>query len=109
MAGFNEEEGFYQTNFYDNQNYGFDPNAQAPFGQEPQFGQFDYNQGYTKGSTFGGDAGFGADQSSYTGSILTPNAMAYTDKTVGGDTEEDEPPLLEELGVNFDHIVQKVS
>uniref|UniRef100_A0A2C9JNP7 Protein YIPF n=1 Tax=Biomphalaria glabrata TaxID=6526 RepID=A0A2C9JNP7_BIOGL len=43
----------------------------------------------------------------YTGSILTPSAAAYQEKPIPGDTEEDEPPLLEELGINFDHIVQK--
>ncbi|KAH9507860.1 Protein yipf5 [Bulinus truncatus] len=106
MSGFPEGEGFFQTNYYDNQNYAFDANAQSQFGQEPQFGQFDYN--YAGNSGYGGDRGFAAaDQSMYTGSILTPNTVQFQEKSVVGDTEDDEPPLLEELGIKFDHIVQK--
>ncbi|BFZ15324.1 hypothetical protein BsWGS_18363 [Bradybaena similaris] len=100
-----ENEGFYQSNYYDNQSYGYDPNAEAQFGQEPQFGQFNYNQGgYAEGSTYG----VSADQSVYTGSILTPSPVAVQEKhDRGSDNYEDEPPLMEELGINFDHIVQK--
>ncbi|CAG5135316.1 unnamed protein product [Candidula unifasciata] len=100
-----ENEGFFQSNYYDNQSYGYDPNAEAQFGQEPQFGQFNYNQGgYAGGSAYG----VAADQSMYTGSILTPSPIAVQEKhDTGTDHYEDEPPLMEELGINFDHIVQK--
>ena len=46
----------------------------------------------------------------YTGSIMTPSAQpVYADKTdtSGPDDYDNEPPLMEELGINFDHIVQK--
>ncbi|MBN3310289.1 YIPF5 protein, partial [Amia calva] len=45
-------------------------------------------------------------EQSYTGQVLHPTrpvGSAYT----GTDTYEEEPPLLEELGINFDHIWQK--
>ena len=45
----------------------------------------------------------------YTGSIMTPAAPVYGEKAESGSGEnyDDEPPLMEELGINFDHIVQK--
>ncbi|KAK3099603.1 hypothetical protein FSP39_006900 [Pinctada imbricata] len=44
----------------------------------------------------------------YTGSIMTPDSNAFTSpSTTGEDDYENEPPLLEELGINFDHIRQK--
>ncbi|TKC50778.1 hypothetical protein EI555_018736 [Monodon monoceros] len=48
-------------------------------------------------------------QQPYTGQIFQP-AQAYTPTTPQpfyGNNFEDEPPLLEELGINFDHIWQK--
>ncbi|XP_005111531.2 protein YIPF5 [Aplysia californica] len=105
MSGFDQQEGFFQTNYYDNQqNYSYDNQGQqAQFGQEPQFGQFDYSQGYS------GEQQYAApEQNMYTGSIMTPSTSNFADKAdSGGDSYEDEPPLMEELGINFDHIVQK--
>uniref|UniRef100_A0A0B7APR4 Protein YIPF n=1 Tax=Arion vulgaris TaxID=1028688 RepID=A0A0B7APR4_9EUPU len=110
MSEFERNEGFFQSNYYDNQSYAYDPNAETQFGQEPQFGQFNYSQGaYVGGSGYGVDPSFATpEQSIYTGSIMTPNPMAMQEKhETGGDSYDDEPPLMEELGINFDHIVQK--
>ncbi|WAQ99697.1 YIPF5-like protein, partial [Mya arenaria] len=68
-----------------------------------QFGQFDYNQqGYGVDSSYGQSSG----QPGYNPSILTPDQSAFAAPPTG-DNYEDEPPLMEELGINFDHIVQK--
>lgn len=109
MSGFNQEGDFFQSNYYDNQNYAYDVNSQAQFGQEQQFGQFDYSQGYG-GPNQGYDQGFMAadPQTPFTGSIMTPSPLVYEEKNgSGGDNYDDEPPLMEELGINFDHIIQK--
>ncbi|XP_033743733.1 protein YIPF5-like [Pecten maximus] len=99
------QEGFYSGN-YDATNQGYDMNSGSTqgFGQDPQFGQFDYSQGYT------GDQSYSAPQNVYTGSIMTPevpNTYSGPRSQGGGDNFEDEPPLMEELGINFDHITQK--
>ncbi|XP_052792331.1 protein YIPF5-like [Mya arenaria] len=105
MSGFGQDDGFYSGG-YDNQNqnqdisYGQSGYAQ---GQDPQFGQFDYNQqGYGVDSSYGQSSG----QPGYNPSILTPDQSAFAAPPTG-DNYEDEPPLMEELGINFDHIVQK--
>ncbi|XP_076446020.1 protein YIPF5-like [Babylonia areolata] len=103
MSGFNQDDGFFQSGYYDNQQQsqgqqqyhaGYEYGSQQ-FGQEQQFGQFDYNQ-----------QGYGGSQ--YTGSIMTP-ASPYNAQpsSPGEENYEDEPPLMEELGINFDHITQK--
>ncbi|XP_060083713.1 protein YIPF5-like [Ylistrum balloti] len=99
------QEGFYSGN-YDTANQGYDMNSASAqgFGQDPQFGQFDYSQGYA------GDQTYSAPQNVYTGSIMTPevpNTYSGPASNGGGDNFEDEPPLMEELGINFDHITQK--
>ncbi|CAH1778165.1 unnamed protein product [Owenia fusiformis] len=67
--------------------------------QQQDFGQFDYSQG--------GQQPYDAYSapSDYTGSIMTPDTSSapYT----GSESFEDEPPLMEELGINFEHIIQK--
>ncbi|OWF37274.1 protein YIPF5-like [Mizuhopecten yessoensis] len=99
------QEGFYSGN-YDASNQGYDMNsagAGQTFGQDPQFGQFDYSQGYP-------DQSNSAPQNVYAGSIMTPevpNAYTGPSSNSGGDSYEDELPLMEELGINFDHITQK--
>ncbi|XP_067140118.1 protein YIPF5-like [Centruroides vittatus] len=72
-------------------NYSYDFGS-SDFGSEPQFATFDYNQELPS--------------TPYRGSILTPVPLNPT-YTSSGDNFEDEPPLLEELGINFDHIMQK--
>jgi len=42
----------------------------------------------------------------YSGSLLNPNEAPYV-PTSSGNEFDDEPPLLEELGINPDHILQK--
>jgi hypothetical protein len=110
MSEFERNEGFFQSNYYDNQSYTYDPNADTQFGQEPQFGQFNYAQsGYSGAPTYGVETSYSThEQSAYTGSIMTPNPMAMQEKHETGSTSyDDDPPLMEELGINFDHIVQK--
>ncbi|GAB6033275.1 hypothetical protein CHUAL_012875 [Chamberlinius hualienensis] len=80
--------------------YSFDMSG-ADFAEEQQFGTFDYNSG-------GQSAPISA--SPYTGSIMTPQ-VSYDSRAVnasGPTNFDDEPPLMEELGINFDHIMQKV-
>ncbi|XP_026476248.1 protein YIPF5-like [Ctenocephalides felis] len=46
----------------------------------------------------------------YTGQVYDPNLMPKTDQYShggGGGEFDDEPPLLEELGINPDHILKK--
>ncbi|KAK6172596.1 hypothetical protein SNE40_016219 [Patella caerulea] len=96
MAQFGENDGFYSAS-YDQQIPGYEM-GQTNFGQEQQFGQFDYNQGYPP-----------SGNAQYSGSIFTPQAApVYTAPPGGPEDYENEPPLMEELGINFDHILQKV-
>lgn len=91
------EQDFYQTGYYiDDQGqvaYTYDPNY--TFGHEQQEGENAYDP---------------TIESSYSGQIFQPTAapaagnMSYTP---AADGSEEEPPLLEELGVNFEHIWQK--
>ena len=53
------------------------------------------------------------DQQQYTGQIMQPSQQGspggmknFADSGYAG-SFDDEPPLLEELGINFDHIYQK--
>lgn len=64
-------------------------------------GYVDPQQGYDSSS-------YGAPQQppGFVGSILTPAARAPLSYD-SQNSFEDEPPLLEELGINFDHIYQK--
>ncbi|CAH1267318.1 YIPF5 [Branchiostoma lanceolatum] len=99
------DQGFFQTNYtgYDdqNQNAGYDGG-----GQQHQYpaGGYDYSQqqgGYpAQPNIFTPDT-----SSSYAGYTQTDGASPMGP----GDPNsfEDEPPLLEELGINFDHITQK--
>ncbi|KAL8589885.1 hypothetical protein ACOMHN_023972 [Nucella lapillus] len=117
MSGFNQDDGFFQSGHYDQQQQsqgqqqqqqyaGYDYSGQQ-FGQEQQFGQFEYSQQAGYGGGGGGGGGAGAQ---YSGSIMTP-ASPYTapPSSPGEENYEDELPLMEELGINFDHITQKVS
>ncbi|XP_053573130.1 protein YIPF5 [Bombina bombina] len=90
---------FYQTSYsiddqsqgygapYNNKQYAYDYSQQAGFMPQDMMNQ----------------------QQPYTGQIYQP-AQTYTPtstESVYGSTFDDEPPLLEELGINFDHIWQK--
>lgn len=51
------------------------------------------------------------NSTTYGGSFYDPNAYAAPDPIydgAGGDDFDNEPPLLEELGINPNHIMQKV-
>jgi len=87
-----------------------------PQGQE--FQQFDYGNYGQAGTTSTG--GYPANpetnpylsnmEGAYTGSMFVPDSSVPPDsyKTVHGSSEwDDEPPLLEELGINPDHILKK--
>ncbi|KAL5012449.1 hypothetical protein ScPMuIL_011000 [Solemya velum] len=103
MSGsFNQEDGFLQTTYEDQQTSGYDMGG-GQFGHEPQFGQFDYaqQQTYTSQQTT-----YTGPQQSYPGSILSPE-MQQPYQPSSTENFEDEPPLMEELGINFDHIIQK--
>jgi len=95
--------------------FSMDPN----FGQEQQFQSFDYTQSAGNPPavpetavpcipTFDPSYISPAPQP-YTGQFLNPNKAVYSaPEAVSGSTDfDDEPPLLEELGINPDHIFQK--
>ncbi|XP_024288031.1 protein YIPF5-like [Oncorhynchus tshawytscha] len=105
MSGFdNFNTDFYQSSYsVDDQGqpagYGYS-NTEDPYKQ----GQYDYSQpmGYSA-------PGMMQPQQPYTGQIYQPTA-AFTPsptQSMYGSSFDDEPPLLEELGINFDHIWQK--
>lgn len=82
--------------------------------QTYDFGSFDYSNSSAANNTFGGaenvGGGFGVPSTSPI-TTFTPNFDArHPGGNVGNmDTgvDEDEVPLLEELGIDFDHIKQK--
>jgi len=115
MSGFGQEDGFFQGGYGGEQQQGYD----MSYGQQQQsdFGNFDYSQQqqqqpgqgvYAGGQYDQAQSGFG-QQTPYMGNILTPDQHAFAQSSNGTDEEdyENEPPLLEELGINFDHIYQK--
>ncbi|XP_060563208.1 protein YIPF5-like isoform X2 [Ruditapes philippinarum] len=108
MSGFGQDDGFYSGggDYYNNPNQNQDINyAQSGYGQEQQFGQFDYSN---QSTNYGMEASYtGQQPAPYNPSILTPDSAQAFSAPPGGDNYEDEPPLMEELGINFDHIVQK--
>merc|ERR1712136_37149 len=88
--------------------FSMDPN----FGQEQQFQSFDYTQSAVNPSTVPEPAGMYSSAPApqpYTGQFLNPNEAMYSapEATSGSTDFDDEPPLLEELGINPDHIFQK--
>lgn len=113
MSNQNPNTGYYdwnqQGNENPNQGYRYDFGT-PEFGTQPQFGQFDYDAAAAQGMAMppppAPSHNIYPQLGAYSGSILTPETAA----TFGGvapDNYEDEPPLLEELGINFDHILQK--
>ncbi|XP_073431375.1 protein YIPF5 [Dendrobates tinctorius] len=105
MSNFdNFNQDFYQTSYsIDDQAQGYNYNAQGGAQYDKQY-QYDYNQqsGFMPPNMM-------AQQQPYTGQIYQP-MHTYTPTSpdsVYGSSFDDEPPLLEELGINFDHIWQK--
>lgn len=107
MSGFGQDDGFYNGGgYYDNQNQNQDISYTqgGGYGQDQQFAQFDYSQNFGMEGSYAGQQ---QGSSGYSPSILTPDtSQAYVARP-GTDNFDDEPPLMEELGINFDHIVQK--
>ncbi|XP_051019218.1 protein YIPF5 [Acomys russatus] len=107
MSGFdNLNSGFYQTS------YSIDEQSQPSYDYagsggpySKQYAGYDYSQ---QGRFVPPD--MMQPQQTYTGQIYQPT-QAYppsaTPQSFYGDSFEEEPPLLEELGINFDHIWQK--
>uniref|UniRef100_A0A8C5QZ78 Yip1 domain family member 5 n=1 Tax=Leptobrachium leishanense TaxID=445787 RepID=A0A8C5QZ78_9ANUR len=99
----NVHADFYQTSYSidEQQAQGYNYNT----GGQP-YDQYGYD--YSQQSTYVPPEMLNPQQP-YTGQIYHP-ATAYTPtltESVYGNSFDDEPPLLEELGINFDHIWQK--
>ncbi|KAG5265492.1 hypothetical protein AALO_G00243090 [Alosa alosa] len=88
------DQDFYQTGYYvDDQGqatYSYDPNY--PLSSEYQEGEGVYDSSM---------------DTAYPGQVFQPGLPPGMDYTATGDGYEEEPPLLEELGINFEHIWQK--
>jgi len=124
MANNVNQPGYY-NDYNDYNSSGYNIGEPEQFPQDPQFGQFDYSsqeQQQQQHQTVGGGYDTYAASASqpyyyppqhssqqYTGSILTPDPTAYgeTGGGSGGENFDDEPPLMEELGINFGHICHK--
>ncbi|MGH0127773.1 UNVERIFIED_CONTAM: hypothetical protein FKN15_044575 [Acipenser sinensis] len=106
MSGFDSlNPDFYQTSYsIDDQAQGtYDSNnAGDPYSNKQQYGNYNYpHQGGLS------TPGVMQPQQPYTGQIYQPTFTPSSPQSVYGSSFEDEPPLLEELGINFDHIWQK--
>jgi len=113
MSQFTQDHGFYNPNSSngwtassDQATYDIDPGNTSEFGVDQPFTTFEYNQQEvpatsTKPSSFGDVP---INEMPYTGTLLTPDSPSYN---LNSAELDDEPPLLEELGINFHHIVQK--
>ncbi|XP_004076177.1 protein YIPF5 isoform X1 [Oryzias latipes] len=103
MSGFdNLNTDFYQSSYsVDDQNqggYGYSTNENY----NKAYGQYDYSQPMAYPSPM-------QPAQPYTGQIFQPT-QTYTpsaSQSMYSNSFDDEPPLLEELGINFDHIWQK--
>ncbi|XP_034374332.1 LOW QUALITY PROTEIN: protein YIPF5 [Arvicanthis niloticus] len=104
MSGFdNLNSGFYQTS------YSIDEQSQQSYDYGGSGGP--YSKQYADYSQQGRFVlqNMMQPQQTYTGQFTSPT-QAYpptTPQSFYGDSFEEEPPLLEELGINFDHIWQK--
>lgn len=91
----------------DGSNFSYDMGG-ADFGQEQSFQSFEYTTG--PGGAGGAPPGGGPTMFTPGPSIMTPGVGVEAPGVGGGYPlagEEDEPPLLEELGINPDAILQK--
>ncbi|XP_064488526.1 protein YIPF5-like [Ornithodoros turicata] len=109
MSNYNPNQDYYYDWSSQQHQQPYYDTPQQGFGSDPQFGTFDYSsQGPNSG--YGDASAYIGGSSLYTGSILTPDSTIpppYGDTNGIDDDFENEPPLLEELGINFDHIMQK--
>merc|ERR1712212_871451 len=69
----------------------------------------DTNQAYSNpaGSQNGYESTQAYNPNAYTGPVYQPDGKSMPSSDIYGGGLEDEAPLLEELGINFDHIYQK--
>ena len=102
--GYSGNQDFYQGGFYDSphgdtssQQYGYPPQ------QESQY-SYSYDHGSTAGMYQPNQYQPGLNE--YSGSMDQGN-FSSTSNNYGSTSFEDEPPLLEELAINFDHIWEK--
>ncbi|OCT87757.1 protein YIPF5 isoform X1 [Xenopus laevis] len=105
MSNFdNFNTDFYQTSYsIDDQSQGYNYNAGgAQYSKQYPYDPYSQQGGFIPQE-------MNQQQQPYTGQIYQPT-QTYTPtatESVYGSTFDDEPPLLEELGINFDHIWQK--
>ncbi|XP_061102702.1 protein YIPF5-like [Conger conger] len=94
------EPDFYQSEYY------IDDQEQPAYSYEDAAHQ-DIDYDAPSPSVYAPAMGLGHPDPPYTGHVFQPAKDSGTDAYTSTDTFEDEPPLLEELGINFDHIWQK--
>ncbi|KAK6493605.1 protein YIPF7-like [Huso huso] len=101
MAGFPQfDQDFYQSGFnIDEQGHEPD-NCQTPSHPYENIDTSTANPGVYA------SPGQAYTEQAYTGQIFQPTHTSSSSYT-GTDSSDAEPPLLEELGINFDHICQK--
>ncbi|XP_023647341.1 protein YIPF5 [Paramormyrops kingsleyae] len=107
MSGFDN----FKTDFYES-SYSVDDQGQAAYGYantEDSYNKPYGGYGYSQQPGGYGVPSPGMAQQPYTGHIYqpTPAFTPSASQPIYGSSFEDEPPLLEELGINFDHIWQK--
>ncbi|KAK6756107.1 hypothetical protein RB195_014474 [Necator americanus] len=78
------------------------------------WGQFDYSQQQAPNQHYTNDQSYYQHQSHYSqsqnyygGQMFIPNSGVVGSPSGDGEDYENEPPLLEELGINFSHIKEK--
>lgn len=93
----------YYDNNDPNQAYSMNFNDANTFPADPQFQSFRYNTQDENFSEQQQSYPCYAPQPAYSGAIMTPDPSTFKP----ADDYEDEPPLMEELGINFEHICHK--
>ncbi|KAF5900935.1 Alstrom syndrome protein 1 isoform X1, partial [Clarias magur] len=91
------DQDFYQSEYY------IDNQAQDAYGYDPAYTSPQYQDIDCASPT--SDVYVSSTHQPYSGQIFQPAASTVAPEHT--DSFEDEPPLLEELGINFDHIWQK--
>lgn len=114
MAEWQQQDGWSNYNQQQNWNTGqSDPNFQSQDFQQFDYGQQQYSQdtsGYGSVPPATNDASpYLTGGNEYTGAMFIPDASQHYGEDFGqaANEFEGEPPLLEELGINPDHILQK--
>lgn len=101
--GYSANQGFYEGGFY---NSPYDDNTSQQYGYSTQENS-QYYSGYDGSTTsIYQPQQFQHGFNDYSGSMDQGN-FSSTSNNYDSSSFEDEPPLLEELGINFDHIWEK--